>query len=85
VTAIRFQRNVEHRNFISGPGLYASEQLDIALDSSDEFRVARLGKPQLMQGADAVGVTVEDVIESQSRFQWLRFRLIATGALHTRT
>jgi VanZ family protein len=66
VTAIRFQRNVEHRNFISGPGLYASEQLDIALDSSDEFRVARLGKPQLMQGADAVGVTVEDVIESQS-------------------
>src|SRR5260370_36435546 len=66
MATVGFQRNVEHRNFISAPGLYAGEQLDIALDPGDELRVARLGEAQLMQSADAVGVTVEDVIESQS-------------------
>jgi len=66
VTAIRFERNVKYRNFIAGAWLHASEQLDITFDTGDELSVARIGKSQLMQSADAVGITVEDVIESQS-------------------
>jgi len=78
LAAIRFQRNVEHRNLISATGAYASEQLDITLDSGNEFRVARLGKAQLMQGADAVGVTVEDVIESQSKVPMAAVSFVCT-------
>ena len=85
VAAIRIQRNIEHRNFISGPRLYPAEQLDIAFDSGDELRVARFGKAQLMQSADAVGVTVEDVIESQSEFPMAAVSFLVAGAPHTRT
>src|SRR5260370_526594 len=66
MATVRFQRNVEHRNFISAPGLYAGEQLDIALDPGDELPVARLGKAQLIQTAGAVGVAVDDEIGSNS-------------------
>lgn|SRR6185436_983251 len=85
VRAIRFQGNIEHRDLVPARRFHTREQFDVALDSGYEFRVARLGKAKLMQGAEAVGVTVEDVIESQSRFQCLRYGLTAPGALHTRT
>lgn len=85
VLAIRFQGNIEHRDFVSARSCDPGKQLDVALDSGYKFRIARLGKAKLMQGAKAIGVTVEDVIESQARFQCLRYGSTAPGALHTRT
>jgi hypothetical protein len=62
LTVLR-QRNVEHGNAVARLGLNPLQQADIALGSGDQHGIGGLDQAQLVQGTDAVGIAVEDVIQ----------------------
>src|SRR6185436_10547234 len=76
IRRIGAQRDVEDRQFVPGPRLDAGQQVDVPLDAGDEDALARIGEAQLLQRADAVGVTVEDVIELHRAYLSNRARRI---------
>ena len=57
------QGDVEHGDAIACLGLDPFQQADIALGSSDQYGIGRVGQTQLVQRAEAVGVAVENVNE----------------------
>ena len=63
--AVAVQRDVEHGDAVAGLRRDAIEQLDVALDAGHQDRGQRSGQAQLVQGADSVGIAVEDVVMAQ--------------------
>jgi hypothetical protein len=64
--AIAVEGDVENGDAIAGPGIDAVQQPDVALGAGDQRRlVARLREADLVQGADSVGVAVENVDPGQ--------------------
>ena len=58
-----FQGNIQHRDAAVPHFLNLLQEVDIPLHPADQLRVRlRLMQTQLMQGADAVGIAVEDVV-----------------------
>ena len=64
--AIDIQRDVEHREIVAGLRRNLCKQRYVALGAGYQRGCARLGEPQLLQGAQSVGVAIEDVIESHA-------------------
>ena len=62
---ISIKRNIEYGEHIARLGRHPRQQSDVALYASYQLGLPGFGKAQLMQCAQAVGVAVEDVIESQ--------------------
>ena len=60
--AVLVHRHIQHGDPVAGAGVHFFQQVDIALDAGDQYGVARFGLAQLQQGADAVRVTVKDVV-----------------------
>lgn len=56
------QRHVEHDKFVASLCVDLFHEPHVALHTSHEDGVARLGEPQLMQGAQTVRVAVEDIV-----------------------
>jgi len=59
--AILRQCDIEHGNAVARLRLDSFQQADIALGSGHQFRIGRVGQAQLVQRADAVGITVENI------------------------
>jgi len=55
--------DVEHGDRVARLRLNALEQRDIALRPGDQHARPRLGKAQLVQRADAIGIAVENIIK----------------------
>ena len=64
--AIDIQRDVEHREIVAAARRNLCKQRYVALDAGYERACARIGEPELVQGAQSVGVAIEDVIESHA-------------------
>src|SRR5262245_16083377 len=60
--AVRVERDVEHGQLVAAHRRATLDQPDLAFRAGDELGLARLREAQLMQGADPVGVAIEDVI-----------------------
>ena len=65
--AIRVERHIEHRDLVAAAGTDTAKQPYVALDPGYQLRVSWKREPQLQQRADAVGVSIEDIIESHMR------------------
>ena len=63
--AVAVQGDVEDDDAVAGLRRYAIEQLDVALDAGHQDRRQRRRQAQLMQGADPVGVAIENVAMTQ--------------------
>ena len=59
--AVAVERNVENGDLAITSFPDALQQLNITLDSGDEFRFRRFRKPELVQGAQPIGIAVEAV------------------------
>ena len=59
--AVAVERNVENGDLAITSFPDALQQLNITLHSGDEFRFRRFRKPELVQGAQSIGITVEAV------------------------
>ena len=57
------QRNVQYHDDVTCPSLDALEQPDVALDSADQNRITRRCQAKLQQCAQAVSITIEDIIK----------------------
>ena len=55
--------NIKNRQLVTRTCIDPRHQRDVTLDAGHQFGVAGLLQPQLVQGANAVGVAVEDVVE----------------------
>ena len=67
---VGLEGNIKHRKFVPARRLHPFDQSDFAFCPGDEHTLPRLFEPQLLQGADAVRVAVEDVIELHAK--WIR-------------
>ena len=63
--AVAVQGDVEHGDAVAGLGRHAIEQLDVALDAGHQHGRQRRRQAQLVQGADPVGIAIEDVVMAQ--------------------
>src|ERR1043166_4310679 len=68
------ERYVEHRDFVSGIGVEASDEIDITLGSGDEHALARFHQAQLMKRADSIRVAVENIIKYSHGFRQVQAR-----------
>ncbi|HTO49958.1 MAG TPA: hypothetical protein VML91_20150 [Burkholderiales bacterium] len=59
--AVAVERDVEHGDAVARAGVGALEERDVALRAGDEAAFGRRRKAELVQGAEPVGVAVEDV------------------------
>jgi hypothetical protein len=56
-----FQGDVQRPDLIAGLGRHPRQEADIPLDPGHQDGVARVLQAQLLQGAEAIGIAVEDI------------------------
>ena len=67
IRKIFFEGNIEDRHRIAGLSIDTFEKVDITLDAGDQNTVSGIDQAKLVQRANAVGISVENVKMSHKR------------------